>query len=64
MEIDIEKLRNDLIDYFGTAMLIHNYAIVDIMRIENASNEVLIDLANKMNFDLNKYKKDKTYKIN
>ncbi len=62
--MDIEKLRNDLIDYFGTAMLIHNYAIIDIIEVENASEKKLIELANKMNFDLNKYKKDKIYKIN
>ena len=58
--IDYEKLRNDLIDYFGTAMTFNPMAMVDLLRVQNASDEELVDIALKNNFDLNRYK-NKTY---
>ena len=54
--IDFEQLRNDLIDYFGTAMTNgFNIAVIDLTKIENATNEELIIIAQSNNFDLNKY---------
>ena len=39
MEINVEKLRNDLIDYFGTALFNGNsMAIVDLSKIEQAND--------------------------
>lgn len=35
---DIEKLRKDLIDYFGSAMSFYPVAIVDLTDVENASD--------------------------
>ena len=57
--IDFEKLRNDLIDYFGTAMTNgFNMAVIDLTKIENATNEELIIIAQSKNFDLNNYIKE------
>ena len=54
--IDIEKLRQDLIDYYGTALFNASpYAIVELQKIENATYEELIKIAKDNNFDLNKY---------
>ena len=54
--IDVEKLRQDLIDYYGTALFNASpYAIVELQKIENAAYEELIKIAKDNNFDLNKY---------
>lgn len=55
VEIDIEKLRNDLMDYFGTAMGFFPVATMDLVKVQNASPEELINIALKNNFDLSKY---------
>lgn len=55
-EIDIETLRKDLIDYFGTAIYTSSpLAIIELSKIENATNEELILIAQNNNFNLNKY---------
>ena len=58
--IDYEKLRKDLVDYFGTAFTLNPMTMVDLLRVQNASDEELVDIALKNNFDLNRYK-NKTY---
>ena len=55
VEIDIERLRRDLIDYFGTAISFNPVATMDLVKVENASYEELINIAIKNNFDLNNY---------
>ena len=55
VEIDIEKLRSDLMDYFGTALGFFPVATMDLIKVQNASDEELINIALKNNFDLNKY---------
>lgn len=56
MNIDIEKLRSDLIDYFGTAMASgFGMAVMDLTRVERASDEELINIALDCGFDLNDY---------
>lgn len=56
-EINIDKLRKDLLDYFGTAMFTSSpLAIIELTKIERASDEELIRIALNNNFDLNKYK--------
>lgn len=56
MEIDIEKLRKDLIDYYGTAMFNASpLAITELSKVENASPQELINIALKNNFDLTEY---------
>ena len=59
--IDYEKLRKDLIDYFGTAMSFNPTAIMDLSRVESASDDELVEIAKRNNFDLNKYIKSKVY---
>jgi hypothetical protein len=56
MTIDIEALRKDLINYFGTAMQFNPMAIMDLTKVENASPEELVEIAQDNNFDLNDYK--------
>lgn len=56
MNIDIEKLRRDLMDYFGTAMASgFGMAVMDLSRVERASDEELINIALDCGFDLNDY---------
>ena len=56
MNIDIEKLREDLIDYFGTAMFNASpLAIIELSKIEKASNQEIIKIAIDNNFNLNEY---------
>ena len=54
--IDFEKLREDLINYFGTAMSSgYGMAVIDLVRVERASYEELISIALECGFDLNDY---------
>lgn len=54
--ININELRNDLINYFGTAMVnVSSLAMIDLLKIENANDEELIKIAIENNFDLNEY---------
>ena len=55
LEINIEQLRNDLKDYFGTGMQYSSLAIIELSEIENADPYKLIEIALKNNFDLNNY---------
>ena len=59
--IDYEKLRKDLMNYFGTAMNFNHMAIMDLSRVESASDDELVEIAKRNNFDLNKYIKSKVY---
>ena len=56
MIIDIERLRKDLIDYYGTAMNNGFPAVViDLPKAEAASEHALITMAEEEEIDLNKY---------
>lgn len=56
MNIDFEKLRSDLINYFGTAMMSgFGMAVMDLTRVERAIDEELIEIALECGFDLNNY---------
>ena len=63
MNIDYERLREDLIDYFGSAMGLFPMAIMDITKIENASNLELLEIAKQNGFDLIKYEMGKTFRL-
>lgn len=55
-EIDFCKLRKDLIDYFGTAIIdASQLALADLSRVESASDEELIDIAINMGINLSNY---------
>ena len=56
LELDYNKLRSDLINYFGTAMFNASpLAMIELSKVENATNEELIEIALNNNFDLSKY---------
>ncbi len=56
-DFDFEKLRNDLVDYYGTAVFSgFPMAIMDVSRMESASREDLLREAMKNGMELNKYK--------
>lgn len=60
MYIDYEKLRNDLIDYFGTASVYNPVAIIDLTNVENASNSELERIAIQNGFNLSDYVNQKS----
>ena len=54
--IDVEALRNYLIDYFGTAMFNGNpVAMFELEKVKNASGYEIVSIAQKNNINLNKY---------
>jgi len=55
MNIDFDKLREDLIDYFGTAMGTFPIAVMNVAEVESASDKELIRIAAKNGFDLKDY---------
>ena len=56
-EINYDKLRRDLMDYFGTAgYIVSPVAFMDLIDVENANNEKLLQIAINNNFDLNNYR--------
>ncbi len=55
MELDFERLRDDLINYFGTAMSYYPQAVIELSNVERASNNELISIALKNGFDLDEY---------
>ena len=55
MVIDYVRLRKDLIDYFGIAMSFHPMAIMNVSKIERATNEQLVEIALSNGFDLDDY---------
>lgn len=55
-KVNTETLKEDLINYFGTAMYSSSpLAIIELTKIEKAKDEELIQIALDNNFDLNKY---------
>ena len=54
-DIDYEKLRRDLIDYYGTASQIFPMSIMEISKVERATPNQLIELANKNGFNISDY---------
>lgn len=56
VNLNIEKLRNDLYDYFGTAMVNSSkLAMAELTKIEKATFYELIKIAEENGFDLNQY---------
>lgn len=59
MKIDVERLREDLIDYYGVAAFRGmSVAMMDVFEVEDASEEELIKLAKDARWDLRKYEDD------
>lgn len=56
MELDIDRLRKDLMDTYGTAMFSgFPAAVMDLSRIERMSDREILEAAQKQGIDLNKY---------
>ena len=56
MELDISKLRDDLEDYYGSAMFSGlPMAVVELTQAQTASPQELIDMAQRAGFDLDRY---------
>lgn len=55
-EINISKLRHDLDEYFTSAMfMVSKFAIMDVINVQTASPEKLIEIAKQNKIDLSKY---------
>lgn len=55
-EIDIDKLRSDLEDYYGTAMFSgFPMAVMDLNEVSRMTDRELVELAEKNHMDLGKY---------
>ena len=55
----VERLRRDLIDYYGAAM--NNglpMAVIELSKIENATDEEIIEIAREIGINLNRYIED------
>ena len=56
MEIDIEKLRNHLLDYYGTAIYSGMpMACINVAKVEACSVEELLRIAQKERIDLSEF---------
>lgn len=59
MLINIDKLRRDIIDYYGTAMASGlDVAVMDVIDAENASLGELLELARRAGIDLKDYEEE------
>ena len=59
MLINIDKLKRDLIDYYGTAAFNGmSAAMIDVYDLKNASLEKLEELASRAGFDLRDYEEE------
>ena len=56
-DIDYSRLREDLMNRYGAAMQFFPVAMVDLIKIQNASNGELLEIAIKENLDLSEYQK-------
>ncbi len=55
MIIDVDALRNDLINYFGTALFYNPNAMMELIEVEKASDEQIVQIAIQKGFDINMY---------
>ncbi|MBQ3481578.1 MAG: hypothetical protein IJH48_04460 [Oscillospiraceae bacterium] len=56
MEIDVSRLRDDLKDYYGTAVFSGMLAaVIELTQAESASPRELVDMAQRAGFELGRY---------
>ena len=56
MVIDIQKLRNDIKDYYGTAVFNgFPMAMIDVINVDRLSDQEIVDLVLKKKMSLEKY---------
>ena len=55
-DFDYDSLRHDLMDYYGTAMCSGlPMAVIDLGKVERASEQELLRIAQKEHFNLDQY---------
>lgn len=59
-EINYEKLRRDLIDYFGTAIVYNPMAVIELSEVESANDSKLEQIAIENGFNLSDYVNQKS----
>ena len=57
--MDYERLREDLKNYFGSAMQFYPVAVMDLVEVERASDEKLEQIAISCGFNLSDYENQK-----
>lgn len=62
IDIDIERLRSDLMDMYGAAVPFIPAMMMEVIDIESSSDEEIIKEAIKNKIDLSKYDINKTKK--
>ena len=57
VEIDIDRLRKDLEDYYMSGFVVTGFgvAFMEASDVKNASDDELIEMAQKAGFDFGKY---------
>ena len=55
LDYDFERLRDDLMDYYGSAMQYFPMAVMELSDVENASEGKLLEMANDAGFNLEDY---------
>ena len=55
MNYDYERLRKDLVEYFCSALAYNPMAIMDVNKVQNASNKELEEIARKNRVVLSDY---------
>ena len=55
MTIDVDALREDLKNYYGTAMQYNPTAMMDLIKVENASDNEIVNIAIKNGFNIYDY---------
>ena len=53
--IDVDALREDLKDYYGTAMQYEPAAVMDLIKVEQASDNEVVKIAQDNHFNLFDY---------
>ena len=51
-DLEIEELRHQLMDYYGTAMGFFPQAVIDLSRIEQASPSEVVSMARELGYDV------------
>ena len=55
-EIDVDRLRKDLEDYYGTAMFNASpLAVMELSKVQRASDYEIVEMAQENGIDLRKY---------
>ena len=55
MTIDVDRLRSDLINDFGSATPIYNIAYADVTYLQNCSDQEIVSIALRNGYNLSDY---------